>query len=275
MALEKFDVVLKRIRRISPTTLDFRFERCDGRPVDFVPGQFFRFTFRDERGEFERSYSLCNFEKPVEGRSWLDLVISRVEGGRATDYLFHCNEGIRASAQGPFGKLVLPAELPKRLFLVATSVGIAPFLSMLDSISRVIDESGIEVIVLFGVRDRSEFLYREMLTAFDAEHPRFTLRVCYSRLRDVDLQPCEQTGYVTVALENYHPDPGTDHFLLCGNPEMIDDAYAMLRAAGFRAKQVTREKYVFAREAKQVRKRPLTDEEKRLIAEKMNQYRQE
>ena len=46
------------------------------------------------------------------------------------------------------------------------------------------------------------------------------------------------------------PGPDNDHVLLCGNPHMIDDCYSLLRERGFRAKRVTREKYVFAKEAK-------------------------
>ena len=42
-------------------------------------------------------------------------------------------------------------------------------------------------------------------------------------------------------------DPASDIVYLCGNPGMIDDAYALLKAAGFGVQQVRREKYLSAR----------------------------
>ena len=80
--LNHFDIELTRVRTLSPSTRDFRFVRLDGLPVVFEPGEFFRFTFTDDVGDFERSYSLCNFEQDTESHM-LDLVISVVENGRA------------------------------------------------------------------------------------------------------------------------------------------------------------------------------------------------
>ena len=74
---ETFEVKLQRIRRLSQSTLDFRFVKTDGCPVEFEAGQFFRFRFVDGDGEFERSYSLCNFADEV-AESKKDSLITTV-----------------------------------------------------------------------------------------------------------------------------------------------------------------------------------------------------
>ena len=38
---ESFPAELSRVRRLSESTMDFRFRRTDGKPVAFNPGEFF------------------------------------------------------------------------------------------------------------------------------------------------------------------------------------------------------------------------------------------
>lgn len=268
----RFKVTLKRIRRLSETTLDFRFNRDDGKPVEFLPGQFFRFNFEDDAGKFERSYSLCNFGEDNSNTSSLDLVVSQVRGGRASKILFDCKVGMTASASGPFGRLLVPRPLPSRLFMVATSVGIAPFMPMLSLLSSALDNLDVEVFLLFGVRTQEEFLYREEILAVNSRYDNFALSMCYSQKSPDDPQSFDHQGHVTDRLRQMSLVAGTDHILLCGNPMMIDDCFSLLKALGFKARQVVREKYVFAKDKKPMQKRSLTEEQKRLIREKAKKY---
>lgn len=262
-------VRLERIRTLSESTLDFRFIRDDGQVTHYAPGQFFRFVFEDDAGEFERSYSLCNFDERYEDvfSDRLDLVISKVDGGRATRLLFNCSEGLAATITGPFGRLTLPKEPPERLFLVATSVGLAPYLPILRELELL---SFPRVVLMLGVRDRREFIYGDQLLDYYRKHPWFDLRLCLSR--ETASEEYERDGYVTGSIDEFQPDPQTDQFMLCGNPQMIDDAYASLKEKGFRPRQVVREKYVFARESK-AKKAEMTDEQKALLAEKMAKFK--
>ena len=269
--METFGVTLASVEILSASTLAFRFLRDGGESVVFTPGQFFRFTFTDEKGEFERSYSLCNYGSLADS-SILDLVISRVEGGRATEYLFAAEPGVRAQVSGPYGRLLLPETLPSRLFMVATSVGIAPFLPMLAPVSEALSREELEVYFLFGVRDSAEFLYQSLLTDYAKAHPRFHLCVCYSRKMPPEPRPFEFPGYVEVRITALTPDPESDRFLLCGNPAMIDDTYNILKQRGFGPRQVTREKYVFARETGATLIKEMTAEQKQLLAEKMKKF---
>ena len=77
--MKSFVAELTRIRKLSSSTKDFRFI-AEASELKFIPGQFYRFILEDKNGEFERSYSLCNFEQDATGPV-MDLVISTVEGG--------------------------------------------------------------------------------------------------------------------------------------------------------------------------------------------------
>ncbi len=267
-----FEVKLARIRKLSNSTFDFRFVRSDDGAVEYEPGQFFRFIFKDSEGEFERSYSLCNFDNP-DSKS-LDLLISTVKGGRASELLFNCEAGITASVSGPFGRLLVPEKLPERLFLVATSVGIAPFMPMLEQLSPALLSNRLEVHFLYGTRDPEEFIYGDKLRHFAAVHEPFRLSVCYSREMPVknDTRDDEFKGYVQERLQQLCLTPETDHLLLCGNPKMIDDTYSWLKTKGFGVKQVVREKYVFAKAPGRRQKPAMNEEQMKLLAEKMKKY---
>jgi len=261
-----FTVRLEQVRQLSQSTRDFVFIRTDGGSVEYEPGQFFRFEFEDDAGTFERSYSLCNFQELYGNK--LDLVISEVDGGRATRLLFADDiEGLEATVTGPFGRLVLPKETPGRLVMVATSVGLAPYMPILKKLEGLSYDN---VVLLLGVRDRSEFLYGDALLAYAERNPWFALRLCLSR--EPAVQDFEYDGYVNAQLAAMDLNPEKDHVLLCGNPQMIDDAWGMMKEQGFKAKQVVREKYVFAKEVK-APAAGLTEEQKRLIQEKLNKYK--
>ena len=263
--IKMFTVRLERFHQLSRTTRAFTFVRLDGQAVEYQPGQFFRFEFEDADGSFERSYSLCNYEELYGSR--LDLVMSEVDGGRATRLLFGNGiEHLKAKASGPFGRLVLPEQVPERLFMVATSVGLAPYMPMLKSLESL---NYCKVVFLLGVRDRSEFIYGSTLLAFARQHQWFELRLSLSR--DKPMRDFEFDGYVNQQLTDLEPDPNHDYFLLCGNPGMVDNVWSLLQAKGFRAKQVVREKYVFARETG-VASSKLTEAQKQLIKEKSNQH---
>ncbi|MBV1879458.1 MAG: hypothetical protein KUG79_17590 [Pseudomonadales bacterium] len=290
--MPQFEVMLESYTELNKNTREFRFVPVDDLTLDYKPGQFYRFVFTDQQGEFERSYSLCNTDlgeqnyslarlaaqstkslPPGECQSrHLDLVISTVKGGRATALLFDCKVGMKARVSGPFGRLLIPEPLPKRLFLVATSVGIAPYMPMLSWLSSALRDQLLEVHVLFGVRDETEFIFADRLGDFARQYQGFRLRVSYSRKLPAEPAAFEYSGYVQHQLRQLDMTPETDHVLLCGNPKMVDECFADLKQAGFGVRQVIREKYVFARAVRSKESKALTAAQKGLLAEKMKKY---
>ncbi len=275
------EVKLEQVDHLSASTIALRFAPVNGERIKFRPGQFFRFTFNDSLGSFERSYSLCNVDDAVNNgeisTSVLDLVVSRVEKGRATNVLFSATPGEVAKVTGPYGRLVIPQTLPPRIILVATSVGIAPYLPILRQLEMPLAAGKLRLTFLFGVRDESEILYADYLVKYQQKYAAFVdFRVSLSRdvkVSEPSIASYSHAGYVQRQLEQLVPDADQDLVMLCGNPAMVDECFDLLKRVGLTARQVIREKYVFAKDpVVQPPRKALTDEQRRLIAEKMSKY---
>lgn len=268
-----FHVKLNRIQKLSDTTLEFRFVRTDGKSVDYTPGQFFRFMFEDEKGLFERSYSLCNHAMDVP-KNVLDLVISRVDKGRATRLLFNCAEGLEAEITGPYGKLVLPDILPARLILICTSVGVAPFMPILQKLfeKNSPDRDSVKVLLILGVRSADECLYRGYLEELQARCPSFKVEFCFSRSMPEQQRQFDYSGYVQSRFEDARMNPDMDLVFLCGNPHMIDESFDWLKEKGFPSRQVIREKYVFAKDLQGSVVKKISAADQKLLDEKIKKY---
>jgi len=57
----------------------------------------------------------------------------------------------------------------------------------------------------------------------------------------------DRNGRVQVALDELKPDAAHDIAYLCGNPDMVDQAFAQLKEAGLPIPHIRREKYVSSR----------------------------
>lgn len=236
-----FNLVLESVRDLAPGVKHFAFAREDGERLEFMPGQFVQMFFPSGDDKVRRSYSMAS----VPGRDdTVDMAVSAVVDGFATERFWAMRPGDTVEAMGPFGRLVLRDEPPARLLLVATGTGVTPYRAMLPEIAARL-ESGWPVIhLLFGVRTREDLLYGDEFVAFADAHPGFRFTAHYSRARPDDAAPWERVGYVQHAFAELEPDPERDIVYLCGNPNMIDEATAWLMERGFPSQRIRREKYI-------------------------------
>lgn len=241
MAIEKFDVTLVSKENITPGVLHITFKRCDGKVLEFVPGQFITFLLDGLEGQIKRrSYSVST----IPGQSDLiEIAISEVKGGIATETLFNLDANKPLHVMGPAGRLVLQEDTKKRLILVGTGTGIAPYRSMLPELSKRC-ASGEKVVIVQGMQYRHDMLYGDDFIAFAAQHDQAQYIASLSREDLSHAVSHEAKGYVHQQFDQLHLDPGQDIVYLCGNPNMIDDAYALLTEQGFTNKNVRREKYI-------------------------------
>lgn len=245
MAITTYDLRLESIQDLTPGVKHFIFSRADGQKFTFIPGQFINLYFPGSEKRQQRSYSVASIPDKTDK---IEIAIAYVEGGLASIALWQAKSGDIFPAAGPVGRLVLkPGEQPKRYVLVGTGTGISPYRSMLPSLQQRLEaDANLQVEILFGVRNNEDLFYAEDFRAFAAHHPRTNFHVCYSRTAPGTLQQNEYNCRVTKVLEDLNPNATEDIVYLCGNPAMIDDAFALLQAKGFDHKNVRREKYVFS-----------------------------
>ena len=245
-----FPLKLVASRMLAPTVRHFSFVRDDGKPLDYLPGQFLQVHFHYDDGKpTKRSYSIASVREgaPAPGDA-IDIAVSYVPGGAATHLFESLDAGDRIEASGPFGRFCLmPNDSNARYLLIATGTGVTPYRAMLPELRRLIGERGIEVVLLFGARSPVELLYGDEFAAFAAATPGFRFVPCFSRAMPEAPRGDDRRGYVQHALDEFAPDPARDIAYLCGNPDMVDACFEALKGRGFPVPQVRREKYVSSR----------------------------
>ncbi|MEP6940099.1 MAG: FAD-binding oxidoreductase [Rudaea sp.] len=247
---EHFSLRLADSRMIAPSVRHMAFERADGAPFSFIPGQFLQVHFAYPDGKAtKRSYSVATIgagdATPVQH---IEVAVSYVEGGAATDLLGHLQHDQTIDASGPYGRFCLmEADTNKRYLLVATGTGVTPYRAMLPQLEKLMATRDIEVALVYGARNSGELLYADEFEAFAAENPRFSFLACLSREARVHPRVHDRRGHVQVGLDELEPNADTDIAYLCGNPNMVDQAFTLLKDAGLPIPHVRREKYVSSR----------------------------
>lgn len=234
---------------LAPAVRHLSFERADGKPFAFMPGQFIQIHFHYADGKpTKRSYSVGTVGNGSEPVDRLEIAVSYVEGGAATEILSQLDEGDTLDASGPYGRFCLmDADANKRYLLVATGTGVTPYRAMLPQIRSLTQTRGCTFALVYGARNEAELLYGDEFDAFAREVPGFSFHPCFSRVPRAVPRPHDRNGRAQVALGELGPNSEHDIAYLCGNPDMVDETFAMLKEAGLSVPHIRREKYVSAR----------------------------
>lgn len=235
---------------LAPAVRHLAFERADGAPFAFLPGQFVQVHFHYADGKpTKRSYSVATIgagdATPVQR---IEMAVSYVDGGAATEIFKGLEQGGTIEASGPYGRFCLmDNDANQRYVLVATGTGVTPYRAMLPQFKTLFARRDIEVALIYGARNETELLYGDEFEAFAQENPRFRFYACFSRSARAQPRAHDRNGRVQVALEEIKPDPARDIAYLCGNPDMVDQGFNLLKEAGLPIPHIRREKYVSSR----------------------------
>jgi ferredoxin-NADP reductase len=247
---EHFSLRLADSRMLAPSVRHLAFERADGTPFAFVPGQFVQIHFNYADGKpTKRSYSVATIGagdgSPV---ARVEMAVSYVDGGAATALLGNLEQGECVDASGPYGRFCLmEPDANRRYLLVATGTGVTPYRAMLPQLKVLMQARNVHVALVYGARNEAELLYGEEFEAFAGDNPGFAYYACLSRAPRANPRPNDRGGHVQVALAELKPEPEHDIAYLCGNPNMVDQAFAQLKEAGLPIPHIRREKYISSR----------------------------
>ncbi len=208
----------------------------------FRSGEFVMIGLRGDNGKpLLRAYSVASPAWAEE----LEFLSIKVQDGPLTSKLQLIQPGDDIYlGRKPTGTLVTDALLPgKRLFMLSTGTGLAPFLSLARDPD--VYEFYEQVVVVHSVRRVSDLAFHDELEAKLAGDPL------------VEDQAAQQFHYVpTVTREDFHRnrridklvadgslfadipgaarfDPETDRIMMCGSMEMIKDFAAFFEKEGF------------------------------------------
>lgn len=234
---------------LAPSVRHMAFARADGAPFAFTPGQFIQIHFNYADGKpTKRSYSIATVGAAAGPVQRLEIAVSYVQGGAATELLGGLERGGEIEASGPYGRFCLDdKDSNQRYLLIATGTGVTPYRAMLPRIEQLIGKRGCKFVLLYGARTEQELLYGEEFEAFARTHQGFDFHPCFSRGTRATPRAHDRLGYVQTVLPELEPRPDHDIAYLCGNPDMVDATFNVLKEAGLPVQHVRREKYVSSR----------------------------
>jgi ferredoxin-NADP reductase len=231
-------------RPLNDNTVHFKFKIQNQQKLDLVAGQFLRLLFEQDGEEVFRSYSIANVLKDnTDTIDNIELAVSWVTDGLATNNLSSMKVGDTIHASAPYGRFCLTEKAWQRYFLIATGTGVTPYRAMTNELMQRINNENTEVFVVMGARDESGLLYVDEFRK-NAETQGYDYITCLSRSTLQNPSNLDVQGHVQAYLQTIDFNPENDIAYICGNPEMVDEAFALLKEKGLPVAQIRREKYV-------------------------------
>lgn len=212
------------VRHLSDTAFVVR---CERGKMLFQPGQYVTVGLAGDL--HVREYSI--YSSPDD--PYLEILVKEVEGGLVSRKLRALKPGDSLQVEGPFGYFVLddvPSDAP--VLMIATGTGISPFHSMLRAYPH------IDAVLLHGVRTSAE--------NYDwQEYSNRKLIRCVSRAPESSSNhnSIDYHGRVTDYLRAHPRTDSTTHCFLCGNCDMIYEAFDILQEQGIPSRQLFAEVY--------------------------------
>jgi ferredoxin/flavodoxin---NADP+ reductase len=224
----------------------FSFTTTRDPALRFSNGHFTMIGLRVNGKPLLRAYSIvsANYEEHLE------FLSIKVPDGPLTSRLQHIQVGDTVIVgKKPTGTLVVDYLLPgKRLYLLGTGTGLAPFMSIVRD-PETYDKFE-QVILVHGVRLVDELAYHDMLVEHLPNHE-FLGELVTSKLRyypTVTRESYKNMGRMTELMESGKLfadlgvpllDPAADRVMICGSPAMLRDLKKLLEVRGFKEGSTT------------------------------------
>lgn len=204
--------------------------------LPFIAGQFVIVGLKHDGAMIHKPYSLVN----APDDEFLEIHLNTVQDGKFSPLLTNVVKGDTVYISNkPSGLLTLD-EVPsgvENLWLWATGTGIGPFLSILHTPQPW--QRFKNVIVCYSTKTAAEMAYRDDFEALLKRYPTqfhflpFITReqasqAIHSRITSF-LSSGELEKQVGLTLT-----PDSDHVMLCGNSNMLEDASHILEQKGLR-----------------------------------------
>lgn len=222
------DLYLPRLARIAsvqqetPTEKTFSLQLLDSDRLSCIPGQFITLSVF---GKGEAPFCVGTAGQDMPG---LDITVRRYPGGRVTEALHLLGPGAHVGLRGPFGNGFNLAELQgKDVLVVAGGIGLVPVRPLIRQLLADRDKFR-RLLLLYGVRQPSDILYRQELADWQARED-FEVQLT------IDVPHPDWTGNVgviTTLFPSLDLDAPNTKAIIVGPPVMYPFVVAECREKG-------------------------------------------
>lgn len=234
--LSNFKTFLKEKIKLNENTYYLRFLLIDPKEIIFTPGQYLILKIQNK----SRLYSITSSNK---NKNYFDLLIKIIPNGLASNYFLNLKIEEEVHFFGPAGLFKLKENLNKKIFL-ATSTGIAPFLSMIRSKNYNFES---EYFLFWGLRYKKDIYFiDELKNIRKKSYNKFNFKICLSQEKTI-LNDNEYlvSGRINIGLEkfikkNYYLK---SDFYICGGSNFVQEIKIYLEKIGIDKNQIFFENY--------------------------------
>ena len=197
----------------------------------FTAGQYIVLKVVQDETVRWKSYSILN---PPSQKEKIDLCITIIPGGFASEYFKRAQIGEKVSFRGPVGYFVFDTETENNeQWFICAGTGLTPFYSMIGEHLPTFPEK--KFVLLFGERTQKDLLFHEKLRQLEQNYPHFTYIPTLSR---------EQWNGKRGRVQAHLPsDLEHKTFYICGLKELVLETKELLASKGVAAENIKVERY--------------------------------
>lgn len=231
VATETFPTTIHAINYLSSEIVQLKVSLPESKTIDFLAGQYANIEIPG--GGETRSYSFTN----KSGTNELEFLIRLVPDGVMSGYLKEkAAVGDQLNIVAPVGSFYI-REVENPTLLIAGGTGIAPIISMLETISGKKDKQPVKV--LYGATLDENLVELERINAF-SDRLDLTVNACVSRQEDTQYIK----GYVTQWInKEYLTEPAYDVYI-CGPNAMVDAVKETIKTNEIKCENFYTEKFL-------------------------------
>jgi CDP-4-dehydro-6-deoxyglucose reductase len=240
-----FEARLERARLLTPGVRELVFERVDGTPMIFEPGQWVNLLLPipSETGgaTMKRSYSIAS---APDGSPKFEIAVTLVQGGPGSTWLHEVSPGVVVSCSGPQGFFTRALDSAAPSLMIATGTGVTPLRSMMRRAMAA--GSRQPMWLLLGVRHERDILYENEWRAAQGASDLIRFEPTLSQPGD---RWSGRHGYVQTHVRELWREleavgPIRPHAYVCGLHRMVASVREVLRTElGAGREQVHSERY--------------------------------
>jgi ferredoxin--NADP+ reductase len=242
-------------KNLTPDLAIIRVQPADGRPVpDFKAGQFVALGLKLDGHHNNITYRPYSLSSPPEEKRYFEFYIKSASEyvlSRFTSTLFKMFEGDLIYWRNPAGAFTIEDKKAdgtpdtRRLVLVASGTGLAPFISYVLHLKNI--KSKREIVLLHGAKYVQELGYSDMIKNLSASDPNFKYLTTVSRPdHELSRDWSGHIGRVETLLEGKDDcksqlekavgekvTPENSFFHICGYAGTVNAVISILSPLGF------------------------------------------
>lgn len=227
--------LVDEVERLAPNVVRLKVELAEGQWLPFKPGQFVQIAIPGTDGVV-RSYSPASTPDALPS---LEFLIRLLPGGAMSTWLTgQAKRDDVVTIEGPFGAFFLREKLRAPHILIAGGTGLAPILSIIDSL-RAQPGRKPKMLLSFGCANADSLFALDDIALRRQWLPTLETRISV----DQGGAPWLVGNPVDALRDDDAADPDTVAYL-CGPPPMVDAAIRRLEALGVRHANIFAEQFV-------------------------------